>query len=200
MSEGNRNQGESTPNIEFLYQSYSNTMQVIQFFDTKAGAYIVIIGILASLLVSSIVRSFGEISKQIIGISEYILLVLIGLGLLAFLYQMIQVFYQAFKVLLPRSGLDLVKKGKAGGLFWAGNITEHLRDYSLDNYMDTIRRMSVDDIVNEVAYECAKVSEITRIKLKHLEKATESCKISIFLWAILLIVVNVVEVLLPYIV
>lgn len=185
-------------NVEFLFQAHSNTQRAIQFFDTKAGAYVAANGVLASLLVSSIVHAMSELSRKSSVVPRCILLVLLSGIALVFLYQVAQVFYQAFLVLFPRYGLDLVEKGDAVGLFWAGNIVEYLQNHSLEQYADAVCKMSQRDLVVELSYEVAKLSQITSIKLEQLKKATQHCKWAILSWGVLLVVIGFIEVLLPH--
>jgi hypothetical protein len=184
-------------NIEFLLQAYCNTQQVIQFFDTKAGAYVAVNGVLASLLVSSAVRVMIGLSQAAPGILKNVLLSLVGAVSLVFLYQLAQVFYRAFLVLYPRRGPELVEKGAATGLFWAMDVVAYLQDHSLEEYADSIGKMTEEDLIVELSYEAAKLSRITSSKLEHLEDATDHCKWAVLLWAALLLIVGVVEVILP---
>ena len=184
--------------VEFLYQSYSNTQEVIQFFDTKAGAYVAVNGILATLLMNRAVHTLTELSSKTNPVPKYIFLVLLGGIAVGFLYQLARVLYQAFLVLLPRHGPDLVEKGNTVGLFWAGDIIEYLQNHTLDQYTTAIHEMSGDDLVAELTYESVKLSHITCIKLEHLEKATKHFKWTILSWVVLLFIASLLETLLPH--
>jgi hypothetical protein len=69
---------EVSPNVEFLLQSYSNTQDVIQFFDTKVGAYVAVIGVLTSLLVTGLINALVSLSATGVTYLEYGLLVILG--------------------------------------------------------------------------------------------------------------------------
>jgi hypothetical protein len=189
---------EVSPNIEFLLQSYSNTQEVIQFIDTKVGAYVALIGILASLLVSNLVHVLTELAGKSSGPLIYGLFVLTGLLALAFLYQLVQVFYRAYEVLLPRHGAAMMEKNGAVGLFSASDISDYLTDHSLDEYAQVVDTMTEQDLIEEIAYEAAKLSRIACAKLEHLEKATDNCKWAVVTWALLLVAVVALEVALPH--
>jgi hypothetical protein len=189
---------EVSPNIEFLLQSYSNTQEIIQFIDTKVGAYVALIGILASLLVSNLVHVLTELAGKSAGLLTYVLLVVTGVLALAFLYQLVQVFYRAYEVLLPRHGAALMEKDGAIGLFSASDISAYLEDHSLDEYASAVDAMTEQELIEELAYEAAKLSRIACAKLEHLEKATNNCKWAVLTWALLLVAVVVLEVALPH--
>lgn len=193
-----RYRDEVSPNIEFLLQSYSNTQEIIQFIDTKIGAYVALIGILASLLVSNLVHVLTELAGKSAGLLTYILLVVTGVLALAFLYQLVQVFYRAYEVLLPRHGAALMEKDGAIGLFSASDISAYLEDHSLDEYAGAVDGMTEQNLIEELAYEAAKLSMIACAKLEHLEKATNNCKWAVLTWALLLVAVVVLEVALPH--
>jgi hypothetical protein len=193
-----RYRDEISPNIEFLLQSYSNTQEVIQFIDTKVGAYVALIGILASLLVSNLVHVLTELAGKTAGLLTYVLLVATGVLALAFLYQLVQVFYRAYEVLLPRHGAALMEKDGAKGLFSASDISAYLEDHSLDEYASAVDAMTEMDLIQELAYEAAKLSRIACAKLEHLEKATSNCKWAVLTWALLLVAVVALEVALPH--
>jgi hypothetical protein len=189
---------EVSPNIEFLLQSYSNTQDVIQFIDTKVGAYVALIGILASLLVSNLVHVLTELAGKGDGPPIYALLALMGLLTLVFLYQLVQVFYRAYEVLLPRHGAALMEKDGAVGLFSASDISEYLQEHSLDEYASAVDGLTERDLIEEIAYEAAKLSRIACAKLEHLERATNNCKWAVLTWALLLVAVVGLEVVLPH--
>jgi hypothetical protein len=189
---------EVSPNIEFLLQSYSNTQDVIQFIDTKVGAYVALIGILASLLVGSLVHVLTELAGKSGRVLTYALLIALGVLSLVFLYQLVQVFYRAYEVLLPRHGPALIEKGGAVGLFSASDISEYLSDHTLGEYARAVDQMTELDLIEELAYEAAKLSGIACVKLRHLEMATNACKWAVLTWALLLVAVVVLEVLLPH--
>ncbi|MBN1815484.1 MAG: hypothetical protein JXA14_26865 [Anaerolineae bacterium] len=190
---------EVSPNVEFLLQSYSNTQDVIQFFDTKVGAYVAVIGLLASLLVAGLIDALIALSAKGATQLKYALMVALGCLALAFLYQLVQMFYQAFQVLSPREGPALMEKEIAVGLFSAGNILEYLEDHTAEEYADAVHNMDERALIAELSYEAIKLSQIAGIKLEHLQKATFHSKWAIMLWAVLLVVVTVIEVILPQI-
>ena len=77
---------EVSPNVEFLLQSYSNTQEIIQFLDTKVGAYVAVIGLLASLLVTGLIEALIALSSKDATFLKYGLMVVLGCLALAFLY------------------------------------------------------------------------------------------------------------------
>jgi hypothetical protein len=190
---------EVSPNVEFLLQSYSNTQDVIQFFDTKVGAYVAVIGVLTSLLVTGLINALFALSATGITYLEYGLLVILGCLALAFLYQLVQMFYQAFQVLSPREGPALMEKEIGVGLFSAGNIIEYLEDHTAEEYADAVHNMDERDLIAELSYEAIKLAQIAGIKLEHLQKTTYHAKWAILLWAVLLVAVVVLQVVLPQI-
>jgi hypothetical protein len=190
---------EVSPNVEFLLQSYSNTQDVIQFFDTKVGAYVAVIGLLASLLVTGLINALIALSAKSATSLKYALMVVLGCLALAFLYQLVQMFYQAFQVLSPREGPALMEKEIGLGLFSAGNILEYLEDHTAEEYADAVHNMDERELIAELSYEAIKLAQIAGIKLEHLQKATFHSKWAIMLWAVLLVVVTVIEVILPQI-
>jgi len=187
-----------SPNEQFLLESYSNTQQVIQFFDTKAGAYLAVSGALASLLVGNVLHVVSGLLSAPEGFAKYALLVLVSGIASAFLFEFVQVIYRAFLVVYPRHGPQLVRRSNAAGLFWAGDIVEYLREHTLEQYAEAVCAMKACDIIAELAYEVAKLSQITCIKLKYLEKATRSSRRAIVLWAVSLVVTAVAGLSLPY--
>lgn len=190
---------EVSPNIEFLLQSYSNTQDVIQFLDTKVGAYVAVTGLLASLLVAGLVDALIALSAEDAIPLKYALVVALGCLALAFLYQLVQMFYQAFQVLAPREGPALMEKEIGVGLFSAGNILEYLEDYTAEEYADAVHNMDERELIAELSYEAIKLAQIAGIKLEHLQKTTDHAKWAILLWAVLLVVVVVLQVILPQI-
>jgi hypothetical protein len=85
------------------------------------------------------------------------------------------------------------------GLFSAGNILEYLEDHTAEEYADAVHNMDERALIAELSYEAIKLSQIAGIKLEHLQKATFHSKWAIMLWAVLLVVVTVIEVILPQI-
>jgi hypothetical protein len=188
---------EVSPNVEFLLQSYSNTQEIIQFFDTKVGAYVAVIGVLASLLVTGLIETLIALSGKGIAALKYgAMAVLAGLAL-AFLYQLVQMFFQAFQVLAPREGPALMEKEIGIGLFSAGNILEYLEDHTPEEYADAVNDLDERALIAELSYEAIKLAQIAGVKLEHLQKATYHTKWAILLWAVLLVVVVVLRVVLP---
>ena len=185
----------SSRKIEFLLQSYTNTQQAIQFFDTKAGAYLGTNGVMASLLITNIIPSIQQIVKLKDDALRSLLIGLLILGGL-FLYSAVQVFIQAFLVLSPAKGVLFVPKGNAIGLFWAEDIKQIVKKNSLEEYVNQIDQLDTKQIVTELAYETAKLAGITSAKLQHLGKATKHFKLVIALWAITLLVISILEVVL----
>jgi hypothetical protein len=190
---------EVSPNVEFLLQSYSNTQEIIQFFDTKVGAYVAVIGLLASLLVAGLIDVLVELSNKGGTPLKYGLIIALGCLALAFLYQLVQMFFQAFQVLAPREGPALMEKEIGVGLFSAGNILEYLEDHTAEEYADAVHNLDERELIAELSYEAIKLAQIAGIKLDHLQKATRHTKWAILLWALLLVVVVVLQVVLPQI-
>lgn len=190
-------QPDLSKNIEFLFNSYSNTRQMIQFFDTKAGAYVTVAGILASLITNNIVKVLTELPNKHLDYWQYILISFVSILAVCFFYNFTIIIYQAFLVLYPRSGQMLVKEEKALGLFWAGEIMQYLQKNTTAKYTELILKMEQQDIVVELSYEARKLSKITSIKLEHLGKATSHSKWMILFWVFLLIITSVLEILLP---
>jgi hypothetical protein len=190
---------EVSPNVEFLLQSYSNTQEIIQFFDTKVGAYVAVIGVLASLLVAGLIEVLIELSGKNASLLKYGLMIALGCLALVFLYQLVLVFYQAFQVLAPREGPALMEKEIGAGLFSAGNILEYLEDHTADEYADAVHNLDERELIAELSYEAIKLAQIAGIKLEHLQKATLHTKWAILLWAVLLVAVVIVQVTLPQI-
>lgn len=190
---------EVSPNVEFLLQSYSNTQEIIQFLDTKVGAYVAVIGLLASLLVTGLIDTLIALSGKGSTLLKYGLMAALGCLALAFLYHLVQVFLQAFQVLAPRVGATLIEKEGAIGLFSVGNILEYLEDHTVDQYAEAVHNMDEMELIAELAYEAVKLAQIAGIKLEHLQKATYHTKWAILLWAVQLVVVVVLQVLLPQI-
>ncbi|MBN1978581.1 MAG: hypothetical protein JW918_14380 [Anaerolineae bacterium] len=190
---------EVSPNVEFLLQSYSNTQDVIQFFDTKVGAYVAVIGVLTSLLVTGLINVLVALSTTGATYLEYGLLAVLGCLALVFLYRLVQMFYQAFQVLSPRAGPALMEKEIGAGLFSAGNILEYLEEHTASEYADAIHNMGERELIAELSYEAIKLAQIAGIKLEHLQKTTHHAKWAILLWAVLLVVVVVLQVVLPQI-
>jgi hypothetical protein len=151
---------EVSPNVEFLLQSYSNTQDVIQFFDTKVGAYVAVIGVLTSLLVTGLINALVSLSATGVTYLEYGLLVILGCLALVFLYQLVQMFYQAFQVLSPREGPALMEKEIGAGLFSAGNILEYLEDHTAEEYADAVHNMDERELIAELSYEAIKLAQI----------------------------------------
>lgn len=194
-----RFRSEVSPNVEFLLQSYSNTQDVIQFLDTKVGAYVAVIGVLTSLLVGGMIDAFVTLSAKGATLLKYSLMVILGCLALVFLYQLVQMFYRAFQVLSPREGPALAEKEIAVGLFSAGNVLEYLEDHTAREYADAIHNMDEQELIAELSYEAIKLSQIAGIKLEHLRKATHHAKWAILMWAVLLVVAVVLQVVLPQI-
>jgi hypothetical protein len=190
---------EVSPNVEFLLQSYSNTQDVIQFFDTKVGAYVAVIGVLTSLLVTGLINALSALSATGATYLEYGLLLVLGCLTLVFLYQLVQMFYQAFQVLAPREGPALMEKEIGAGFFSAGNILEYLEDHTAEEYADAVHNMDERELIAELSYEAIKLAQIAGIKLDHLQKTTYHAKWAILLWAVLLVTVVVLQVVLPQI-
>ncbi|MDD2922767.1 MAG: hypothetical protein PHQ36_10835 [Anaerolineales bacterium] len=180
-----------------MLQSYNNTQQTIQFFDTKAGAYLAGNGVAASLLVNNIIPYLSELIKvdrslltANLSIFRNISLFLLTLLALLFLYETGLVFLQSFFVLSPKSGLKLVKKGSAKGLFWIEDIRNFVEKTSVHKYATTMSALSTTEIVEELAYETAKISFIATAKLSHLGSATKHFKRTIILWALALLFIG----------
>jgi hypothetical protein len=190
---------EVSPNIEFLLQSYSNTQEIIQFLDTKVGAYVAVIGLLASLLVAGLIEALIALSGKSSTSLKYGLMVALGCLALAFLYQLVRMFLQAFQVLAPRVGPTLMDKEGAIGLFSVGNILEYLEGHTTEEYAEAVHNLDERELISELAYEAVKLAQIAGIKLEHLQKATYHTKWAILLWAVLLVVVVVLQVVLPQI-
>jgi hypothetical protein len=187
----------ASANIAFLFNSCTNTQQTIQFFDKKAGVIVAVNGILASLISQSLVKVLDDLSFKNSFLSKYMLSAAVGGLALLFLYHIVQVFYQSFMVLRPRTKSATDDKGSAIGLFWAGDLLEYLQQRPIDQYADKIALMNQHDIIVELCYETAVLAHIITTKLEYLRHATSHFQWVIILWAILLFGISVLEILLP---
>lgn len=195
---------KSTPNpeqVNFLLQSYNNTQQAIQFFDTKAGAYLAGNGVAVSLLLNNILPFLSDLIKldrsllpgNLVAIRDYSLFFFVLLALWC-LYETSQVFLQSFLVLSPKSGISFIKKGgNVKGLFWVADIKSFVEKTSMHNYATTLSSLTTEDIVKELAFETAKLSYIATAKLSHLGKATKHFQKTIILWVVALLLVGLVR-------
>jgi hypothetical protein len=186
--------------IRFLMTSYSNTQQAIQFFDAKAGAFLAGTGIFTTMIADSIVPFLVEYFTKPHKFTESLfdtgfLVITIILAIL-FTLETVQVFLQSFYVLSPRKGPNMVKKGNAKGLFWAGDIKALLQEDSLNDYVSELSKLTNKQIVIEMAYETAKLSYITTEKLTHLNNATKHIKIAIILWGLILLFEGIIKIIL----
>lgn len=198
-----------TPKSEqanFLLQSYNNTQQAIQFFDTKAGAFIAGNGIAVSLLVNTVFPYMGELlsvdrsllSKNLNGVLFGMLFFFILLALWS-IYETSLVFLKSFLVLSPKSGYKFIKKGSAKGLFWVADIKDFVEKTSVDHYAETMTNLTTNEIVEELAFETAKLSYIASEKLNHLGSATRHFQRAIILWGISLLTASLSKFLFQYI-
>lgn len=184
-------------NVDFLFNTYTHTQQTIQFIDTKAGAFIAVNGVFASLIANGLTKVLSELLVKDSIVSRYLIFPAITIMALLFLVMVLQVFYQSFLVLLPREGTKLIDKGNAVGLFWASNLVEFLHEHDLNEYAETVSKMDQDAVIREMSYEAAKLAKISSIKIKHLQKTTSHSMWAMILWAVLLISTGIVEILLP---
>jgi hypothetical protein len=184
--------------IRFLMTSYSNTQQAIQFFDTKAGAYLAGTGIFTTMIADSIVPFLVEyftkphkFTENLLGTGFLVITIILAIS---FILETVQVFLQSFYVLSPRRGLTMVKKGNAKGLFWADDIKALLHEDSLNDYVSELSKLTNKQIVIEMAYETAKLSYITTEKLTHLNNATKHIKFAIILWGAILLFEGIIKI------
>ncbi len=192
-----KNSNPKPEQVNFLLQSYTNTQQAIQFFDTKAGAYLAGNGVAVSLLLNNILPFLSDLIKTDRSLLPRNLAVITDLSSLAFillalwcLYETSQVFFQSFLVLSPKSGYKFIKKGSAKGLFWITDIKAFVEKTSVHNYAATLSSLSTEEIVAELASETVKLSFIASEKISRLANATKHFQMTIILWAVTLLFVG----------
>ncbi len=192
-----KNPNPKAEQVSFLLQSYNNTQQAIQFFDTKAGAYLAGNGVAVSLLLNNILPYLSDLikmdrsvlSKNLTVVTDFSLYFFVLLALWC-LYETAQVFLQSFLVLSPKSGLNFVEKEGAKGLFWVADIKAFVEKTSVHNYATTMSTLTIEDIVEELAFETVKLSYIATAKLAHLGSATKHFQKTIVLWVVALLFVG----------
>lgn len=184
--------------MNFLLQSYNNTQQSIQFFDTKAGAYLAGNGVAISLLINNIFPYISDLIKIDRSLSSQKLLWVADSALLLFtiialwsLYETGQVFLQSFLVISPQKGFKLVNNYQARGLFWVSDIKTFVEKTSMKNYAIMMSSLTTKDIVEELAYETVKLSYIASEKMYHLERATKHFQKTIILWLVSVFLVGI---------
>jgi len=182
------------PSVDFLLQSYSNTQNIIQFMDTKAGAYIALNGILASLLMNEVLPLLTNLASIDSPMYKYLILGIVSTLGVIFLSSVVLVFYRSFLVLTPRSGSQIVEKGNAIGLFWASDVREYLRTRTIKDFVKAIYKIDERGLINELSFEAAKLAFITTEKQTQLQKATVHFKRAIVMWSVLLAVCAVIRV------
>lgn len=191
--------------VNFLLQSYNNTQQSIQFFDTKAGAYLAGNGVAVSLLMNNILPYISDLIKvdktllpsRLSWSTDLALLFSILIALWS-LYETGQVFLQSFWVISPKKGFELVKKGEAKGLFWVSDIKTFVERTSIKEYATTMSSLTTEEIVEELAHETVKLSYIASAKLHHLGRATRHFQKTIILWVFALLFVGLSRLLFQY--
>lgn len=179
---------------EALMMLYSQSQQVIQFFDAKAGAYVTVNGVILSFLTSNVVDVMNKLYTKTFPL-KFFLIVMFSLVSAAFLYRLVRVFYQSFLVLLPRRGYrQSIQAQQPPGLLWAEDVNAYIQAHSLEAYAMMLSHIDEEQLELEISYAIANLSLIICYKLKHLENATSHFKWAILLWAVLFCLTGILEV------
>ena len=165
--------------IAFAVENYKVTQDLIKFIDQKAGALIVVYGVIFTFLSKAL--GVLNIDKIIHAHNKVLAVISLFVGSMFIIFMFVQLYYIIFRIIKPRVRQDYQE---AKSLVFFG----HIANTDINEYVSKFSNLTDEEMVNEVTTQLHRISIIIDKKSRNLGIAINYLYVSfvmLFLYMIL---------------
>jgi hypothetical protein len=150
----------------FALESFKNVQEIIRFIDAKAGAILVVYGIVLTVFLEFCSGLKFVNPNDIVGLRESIIsIVTLIIGVIIVISLVYQLYYTIIQILNPKLASNYKEDERSIFYFW--HIAEMKKNELLQRYQTATEEVIIEEIVGQLF----EVSRILKIKTYRLKQA-----------------------------